>query len=266
MRTEALTSLTIRPMSVADIGRGMDLVRMAGWNQTAEDWAMMLELGQGFGIADEAGRLQATSVVLPYAEHFGWIGMVLVDEVERGQGFATQLLNNAIEVLPSKAWCRCSTPRRRDGKSTAGSASRTSPAQPMARKWHRRRTPRAIGCAAGAGRGSALGCCLGRDGIRCGPKVVAGQYGRPGRQSRCPCRAGQACCGAVAVVRRRRLARSSRPTLRMRSPCFRRPSTALWDPCSSMCRIAKRKLRPSCPRAASKSSARSCAWRSEAAA
>ncbi len=86
-------------MSVADIGRGMDLVRMAGWNQTPDDWAMMLKLGQGFAIDDETGRLQATSMVLPYAAHIGWIGMVLVDEVARRQGFATRLLNNAISVL-----------------------------------------------------------------------------------------------------------------------------------------------------------------------
>lgn len=100
MLTEpAAGSLAMRSLRMDDLPRGMDLVRMAGWNQTDADWRVMLAIGQGFGIEDEAGRLVATSMVIPYPPAIGWIGMVLVDESARRRGLATRLLRNAIEII-----------------------------------------------------------------------------------------------------------------------------------------------------------------------
>lgn len=97
MRTELAGSvLSIRPMRPDDIPRAMELVHMAGWNQTEPDWRMMLAAGEGYGIEDDRGRLLASSVVLPYAPGMGWIGMVLVDEQARRRGLATRLLRKAI--------------------------------------------------------------------------------------------------------------------------------------------------------------------------
>ena len=97
MRTEpAGDLLSMRPMRADDAPRAMDLVRMAGWNQTEADWRMMLAAGEGYGIEDDHGRLLASSMVLPYAPGIGWIGMVLVDEATRRRGLATRLLRNAI--------------------------------------------------------------------------------------------------------------------------------------------------------------------------
>jgi GNAT superfamily N-acetyltransferase len=97
VRTELGGSvIAMRPMRPDDIGRAMELVRMAGWNQTEPDWRMMLAAGGGYGIGDEGGRLLASSMVLPYAPGIGWIGMVLVDEAARRRGLATRLLRNAI--------------------------------------------------------------------------------------------------------------------------------------------------------------------------
>jgi GNAT superfamily N-acetyltransferase len=98
--TEAsVAALVIDRLDTDDIPRGMELVASAGWNQTADDWAMMLRLGQGWGIRSPDGRLLATSVLLPYPPAIGWIGMVLVDPVMRRQGLATRLLNNAMTAL-----------------------------------------------------------------------------------------------------------------------------------------------------------------------
>ena len=100
MLTEpAATNLTMRKMRAGDVPRGMDLVRMAGWNQTEADWRMMLGMGEGCGIEDDTGRLVASSMVIPYALGVGWIGMVLVDESVRRRGLATNLLRNAIDSL-----------------------------------------------------------------------------------------------------------------------------------------------------------------------
>lgn len=99
MPTEPALAAVIAPMSGGDIGRGMDLVRMAGWNQTEADWAAMLRLGKGYGIHDRNGRLVASSVILPYPPGIGWIGMVLVDAAARRQGLARRLLDHAIARL-----------------------------------------------------------------------------------------------------------------------------------------------------------------------
>jgi len=92
-------TLALRAMRARDVPRGMDLVRMAGWNQTEADWRMMLSMGEGHGVEDETGRLVASSMVLPYAPGVGWIGMVLVDESVRRRGLATTLLRNAIDRI-----------------------------------------------------------------------------------------------------------------------------------------------------------------------
>lgn len=99
MPTEPAVADVIAPMSGGDIVRGMDLVRMAGWNQTEADWTAMLRLGRGYGIHDRNGRLLASSVILPYPPGIGWIGMVLVDEAARRQGLARRLLDHAIARL-----------------------------------------------------------------------------------------------------------------------------------------------------------------------
>ena len=86
-------------MSHADVPRGMELVQMAGWNQTEDDWAIMLKVGSGYGIHDEVGTLLASSIVISYPPQVGWIGMVLVDEAARRKGHASRLLEHVIAVL-----------------------------------------------------------------------------------------------------------------------------------------------------------------------
>jgi len=89
------------PLVCADLDGARALVELAGWNQTAADWCIFLELGQGFAIKDAQGRLGATAATLPYASGFGWISMVLVAQALRHQGIATRLLGRCIEVLKS---------------------------------------------------------------------------------------------------------------------------------------------------------------------
>jgi GNAT superfamily N-acetyltransferase len=75
----------------------------ARWNQTADDWRTMLELGEGFGLVDGGGTLVATSLALPFASGgFGWISMVLVTESRRRQGLATRLMESAMRALAAQ--------------------------------------------------------------------------------------------------------------------------------------------------------------------
>lgn len=84
-----------------DVSDGLKLSAEAGWNQSADDWAMMLRIGKGFGIRDE-GQLVATGLALPYPLLFGWVSMVLVTASHRRRGLATALLEHVIDHLKSR--------------------------------------------------------------------------------------------------------------------------------------------------------------------
>ncbi len=79
------------------------LVTEARWNQTADDWRIMLALGEGFGLVDAQGTLVATSLALPFPSGgFGWISMVLVTESHRRRGLATRLMESAMAALAAR--------------------------------------------------------------------------------------------------------------------------------------------------------------------
>src|SRR5256885_10980458 len=71
----------------------MELSTQAGWNQTPEDWRMLMRLdAKGcFGIEVE-GRLVATTTLLCYGRLLAWVGMVLTRIEWRGRGFVRKIL------------------------------------------------------------------------------------------------------------------------------------------------------------------------------
>ncbi len=90
----------LRTMTKADVPSGMRLKELAGWNQTAADWERFLEASpRGCFVAESEGEVWGTVTTLVYEARFGWVGMVLVDPVHRGQGTGTRLLHKAIEYL-----------------------------------------------------------------------------------------------------------------------------------------------------------------------
>ena len=93
-RTRALTS--------ADAEAGFRLSREAGWNQTIEDWRMMLTVAPSIGQVDHAGTLVATALVMPYGGRIGWIAMVLTTASCRRRGLATANLRWAIDMCAER--------------------------------------------------------------------------------------------------------------------------------------------------------------------
>lgn len=78
------------------------LSKSALWNQNAADWQLMLQLGEGWGIALGDGSLAASTVVLPYEGRFAWVSMVLVLPEHRRKGYASRLLRAAIAHLQKR--------------------------------------------------------------------------------------------------------------------------------------------------------------------
>ena len=92
--------IAYREMTPDDIPAGLNLCRLAGWNQLARDWELFLKIhsnGCRVGVDDD-GNVVGTVTTIPYENHFAWIGMVLVDPSKRRQGIGTQLLREALQL------------------------------------------------------------------------------------------------------------------------------------------------------------------------
>lgn len=90
----------IRSMSGVDIGAGLRLSQLAGWNQTRVDWEAFLSLRpNGCFAAEHDGKVVGTVTTIDYAARLSWIGMLLVDPDARRQGTGTRLLQEAMHSL-----------------------------------------------------------------------------------------------------------------------------------------------------------------------
>ncbi len=91
---------SIRPMRPDDIDAGLELCRLAGWNQKVEDWRRMLALApDGVFVDEQDGRVVATGSAISYDTRIGWIGMVLVHPEYRRRGIASAIMNRCIDAL-----------------------------------------------------------------------------------------------------------------------------------------------------------------------
>ncbi len=105
-------TITFRPMTPKDIPFGMRLSLAAGWNQTADDWGMLLEQStSGSFVACLDGVEAGTVTTVSYQDRFHWIGMVLVDEQFRRLGIGKALLTAAIQAVKGQGLvCLDATP------------------------------------------------------------------------------------------------------------------------------------------------------------
>jgi len=95
-------SETIRTLTVEDIPAALQLSTLAGWNQTAGDWQLLLDLAPNGCFATEVGGLVvATATLLSYGECLGWIGMVLTHAEYRHRGFAKRLFARVLDHADS---------------------------------------------------------------------------------------------------------------------------------------------------------------------
>jgi len=100
----AALGLTARRLDSGDIGTCVGRSAAAGWNQRAEDWALMLEIGAGFGLFKD-GAAVGTALALPHATapggslRIGWISMVIVSPEWQRRGLASWLVRRCIAFL-----------------------------------------------------------------------------------------------------------------------------------------------------------------------
>lgn len=94
--------ITIRRMTIGDLGLGMKLSGQAGWNQTEADWRRFIELEPGGCFVGELDGHSVGTTTTCVFRKTAWIAMVLVDISARGNGVGTRLLKHAIEHLEKR--------------------------------------------------------------------------------------------------------------------------------------------------------------------
>ena len=88
----------LRDMTGADLADGLRLSRASGWNQTVEDWRVLLSLGPGlFRVATLAGRVVGSGGAVVYGDALAWICMILVEPDERGHGLGTRIFDEVLD-------------------------------------------------------------------------------------------------------------------------------------------------------------------------
>jgi GNAT superfamily N-acetyltransferase len=90
-------SRKIRLLRSEDVPAAFELSAEAGWNQTEDDWRLLLALAPEGCFAIEAdGRVAATTTLVCYQRRLAWIGMVLTRLEYRRHGLARRLLTKVL--------------------------------------------------------------------------------------------------------------------------------------------------------------------------
>jgi GNAT superfamily N-acetyltransferase len=88
----------LRALLAEDVPAASQLSAQAGWNQTEDDWRLLLELcPEGCLGIEMDGHLVATTTLLCYGRKLAWIGMVLTRSDYRRRGLAKRLLTHCLE-------------------------------------------------------------------------------------------------------------------------------------------------------------------------
>ena len=89
----------LRKLTIADVPAAMALSTEAGWNQTADDWRMLIELSpQGCLAIEIDGEVASSATLTCYGKRLAWIGMVLTQIKYRGRGYAMRLLKECLRL------------------------------------------------------------------------------------------------------------------------------------------------------------------------
>lgn len=98
-----MNSISLRLMATDDVPGADELRRLAGWNQTSEDWRRWLGLEpDGCFVALDGGRVVGTVTTITYGTGLAWIGMMLVHPDQRRCGIGTRLMRHALSHLRGK--------------------------------------------------------------------------------------------------------------------------------------------------------------------
>ncbi|MBO4255800.1 GNAT family N-acetyltransferase [Streptomyces griseorubiginosus] len=114
MPTPTLADLSIRRLSLRDLGACADLSEDRGWPREEHKWSFLLTAGKGYGIDDPEGGLVSACVVTEYGlrdrPDLAAIGMVLVAERHARKGIGRRLMQHVVSEMGSTPLTLHATP------------------------------------------------------------------------------------------------------------------------------------------------------------
>ncbi|MFO0618977.1 MAG: GNAT family N-acetyltransferase [Polyangiaceae bacterium] len=90
---------TVRALSLDDVDACLACARTIGWTAPPEAWALMLEIGRGFG-ATAKGALAGAAIAFPFGDVFAMVAMMMVRADVQRQGVGRAILAHARDALP----------------------------------------------------------------------------------------------------------------------------------------------------------------------
>src|SRR5258707_11940257 len=98
----APADIDFRVMQRADIDSGLQLCRLAGWDQVSRDWEWFVSARNtttSVALSGATRQLIGTVATIHYGAEFSWIGMLLVHPGAQGRGAGAVLLGHATSQL-----------------------------------------------------------------------------------------------------------------------------------------------------------------------
>jgi GNAT superfamily N-acetyltransferase len=100
---EGASAMQLRLLRHHDLSGAMRLKEAAQWNQTEEDWKLLLELEpEGCFVISQDDVVAASATVVVYGSDLAWIGMVLTLPEFRKRGLASRLMQRTLEFAASR--------------------------------------------------------------------------------------------------------------------------------------------------------------------
>jgi len=102
MKIGAEADVHLREMTPHDLAGAHALSKAANWPHRAEDWELMLRVGQGL-VAEQGGEVVGTVMGWAHGPEIATLGMVIVDGRMRGLGIGRKLVDAMIARLAPRA-------------------------------------------------------------------------------------------------------------------------------------------------------------------
>lgn len=94
-------TLGYRRFTTRDLEDALRLSQRLGWPHRREDWAHMLEVGQGIALRSDSGRLVGTGFCTDHAT-MATLGLIIVDDAWQGRGLGREIMTHLMALAGAR--------------------------------------------------------------------------------------------------------------------------------------------------------------------